>query len=188
MGSNVILWGQSPSYGVKGHPRGQRSPYGGSKVTLWPLWGPILPYGTYRIQHRSMGSKPNLWGQSPSYGVRGHPMGGQRSPTGSKVTLWGVKGHPMGVKGHPMGSMASKITLWDTMGSNAVLWGQTLFYGVRRPPMGSEVTLWGSKVTLWGQRPSYGGQRSPYGLNRLKGRPMGSYGVKAQPMGSKAFL
>ena len=37
MGSNVILWGQSPSYGVKGHPRGQRSPYGGgSKVTLQP--------------------------------------------------------------------------------------------------------------------------------------------------------
>ena len=46
MGSKPILWGQRSPYGVRGHPRGQRSPYGGSKVTLW---GPISPYGLYGV-------------------------------------------------------------------------------------------------------------------------------------------
>ena len=46
IGSNAVLWGQTPFYGVRGHPRGQRSPYGGSKVTLW---GPISPYGLYGV-------------------------------------------------------------------------------------------------------------------------------------------
>ena len=53
----------------------------------------------------------------------------------------------------------------------------------------------GSELNLWGQRSPYGvrghpmgGQRSPYGVNRLKGRPMGSYGVKDRSMGSKLNL
>ena len=61
------------------------------------------------------------------------------------------------------------------MGLKLNLWGQTPFYRVKRPPMGSKVTLWGSKVTLWG----------------VKGHPMGSIGSKAvlwDPMGSKTVL
>ena len=61
-----------------------------------------------------MGSKLNLWGQTPFYGVKRHPMG-------SEVTHE-VKGHPMGgVKGHPMGSIGSKAVLWDPMGSKTIL-------------------------------------------------------------------
>ena len=104
MGSEPILWGQSPSYGVRGHPMGgQRSPPTRSKVTLWALWGPISPYGIYRIKAQSMGSNVTQWGQ--------------RSPTGSEVTH-GVKGHPMGgqrpsygVLYHPMGSIGSNAVL-----------------------------------------------------------------------------
>ena len=144
------MGGQRSPYG------GQRPSYGGSKVTLWALWGPISPYGTYRIQHRSMGSKLNLWGQSSIYGVKahpmgskvthevkGHPMGGQRSSNGGQRSPYGVLYHPMG-----------------SIGSNAVLWGQTPFYGVKRHPMGSEVT------------------------HGVKGHPMGGQRSPCSPLGS----
>ena len=87
---------------------------------------------------------------------------------GSEVTLWGSKVNPMG-------SMASKITLWDPMGSNAVLWGQSPSYRVRGPSMGSEVTH----------------EVKGHPMGGVKGHSMGSIGSKAvlwDPMGSKTIL
>ena len=78
---------------------------------------------------------------------------------GSEVTQWGQTSPYGGSKVHPMGSMGSDITLWDPMGSNAVLWGQSPSYGVKAHPMGSEVTLWGVKGHPMG----------------VRGHPMGSY-------------
>ena len=108
--------GSEVTHEVKGHPpRGQRSPYGGSKVH------PMGSMGSDITLWDPMGSKLNLWGQTPFYGIKRHPMGsevplwGQRSP-------YGVKGRPMGsevtlwalyIQDHPMESMGSHITLWD---------------------------------------------------------------------------
>ena len=67
MGSKPTQWGQTSSYGVRGHPMGSKvTLWGvkghpmGSDITLWALWGPISPYGIYRIKRGSMGSKPIL--------------------------------------------------------------------------------------------------------------------------------
>ena len=46
----------------------------------------------------------------------------------------------------------------------------------------------GSEVTHEVKGHPMRGQRSPYGLNSVKGRPMGSYGVKDRSMGSKLNL